>query len=81
MNRIYFTVAEAAELLRTTPITIRVKIREGKIPTHPFDGNPLIPREFIEKYDLNSVEAYREIKLRQQLDNKENENPSSEKYH
>jgi len=55
MELLYYTVSEAAKLLRTTPNTIRVKIREGKIPTHPLEGYPLIPKEFIDNSDTFSL--------------------------
>lgn len=67
MTQQYYTVTEAAEILRTTPNTIRVKIREGKIPVHPLEGNPLIPKEFIETWDVESQETFTERKLRQEL--------------
>jgi len=65
MELLYYTVSEAAKLLRTTPNTIRVKIREGKIPTHPLEGYPLIPKEFIDNWDIDhDKETFKERKLR-----------------
>lgn len=71
METKYYTVQEAAELLRTTPNTIRIKIREGKIPVHPLEGYPLIPKEFIDFWDVNTKETFRERKMRMELEEKD----------
>lgn len=71
MNIQYYTVAEAAELLRTTPNTIRGKIRVGKIPVYPFEGYPLIPKDLIDNWDINTKETFRERKLKLQLEEKD----------
>lgn len=65
MEILYYTVSEAAELLRTSPNTIRVKIREGKIPIHPWEGELRIPADFIENWDIEQdKETFRERRLR-----------------
>lgn len=69
----YYTVLEAAEILRTTPNTIRVKIREGKIPIHPLEGNPLIPKDFIDTWDINTKETFIVKKLKHEIELKDQE--------
>lgn len=67
----YYTVTQAAEILQKDANTIRVKIREGKIPVHPLDGEPRIPKEYLDNWDVNSNETFRERKLRQEIELKD----------
>lgn len=73
MDLEYYTVNETAKILKTTANTIRVKIREGKIPIFPWEGEPRIPKEFLENWYQDTTETFQERKLKQILEQKNEE--------
>lgn len=69
----YYTIKEVAEILQTTENTVRVKIREGIIPVHPWDGPPRVPKEFIDNWE-RTTETFAEKRYKALLEQMEREN-------
>ena len=70
----YYTIKETAEILKTTENTIRVKVRNGVIPKHPWDGDIRIPKEFIDRWDVSTKESFIEQRYKALLDQAERDN-------
>lgn len=69
--KLYYTLKEAADILRCSSQTVTRRVNEGIIPTHPGDKG-LIPREYVENWDIDlGKETFRERKLKQQLEERD----------
>lgn len=66
----YYTVQETANIFRCSTDTIKRRIDGGIIPTHP-DDKKLIPKEYVEIWDIQSNETFRERKLKQEIEQKD----------
>lgn len=75
MPQLYYTVKEVADIFRCSTHTIKRRIDEGVIPTHP-DETGLIPRQYVETWDIETKETFRERKLKQELELERKENLS-----
>src|SRR3954466_7622766 len=58
----WLTPSQAAELLQVHPQTVRVWIREGRIPSQKFGGSRRIPRDELLASRVRSAAANRSAK-------------------
>lgn len=68
LERQYYTLREACEMLCISESTLRKGINTGKIPKAPFCGKILIPAWFVKQGSTNPINENIEI------DNQKNDN-------
>lgn len=64
---LYYNLDEVSQLLHRDKQTVVRDIKKGIIPTHP-DYKHIVPKEYVDIWDVDTKETFRERKLKQELE-------------
>lgn len=73
MEQQYYSIDQVAKLFGYDVATVRRKIQQGIIPTHPMSKGKRVPKDFVDNWE-ETTESFAERRLREQLEAKEREN-------
>lgn len=72
MEQQYYTVEQTATAFGYDVATVRRKIQQGIIPTHPMSEGKRVPKDFVDNWE-ETTEGFAERRLREELEAKERE--------
>ena len=73
MEQQYYSIDQVAKLFGYDVATVRRKIQQGIIPTHPMSEGKRVPKDFVDNWE-ETTESFAERRYKAMLEQMEREN-------